>query len=46
VAQRPNRHHELGQTYEFEENKAVVDSEIDRPVYDSSDGPVPKGGRG
>ena len=44
---RPNRHHELGQTYEFEENKAVIgDSEIERPVYDSSDGPVPKGGRG
>ena len=24
----------------------MVDSEVERPVYDSSDGPVPKGGRG
>ena len=43
---RPSRHDHLGQTYEYEENKAAIgDSEIERPVYDSSDGPVPKGGR-
>ena len=43
--QRPTRNHELGQTYEYD--NAIRDSnEIDqRPVYDSSDGPVPMGGR-
>lgn len=45
--QRPGRHHELGQTYEFEENKGIVgDAEVGNPVYDSSDGPVPKAGKG
>lgn len=44
---RAGRHHELGETYDYEENKAVIgESEVDKPVYDSSDGPVPKGGRG
>lgn len=44
VIQRPTRNHELGQTYEYE--NAIRDSnEVDKPVYDSSDGPVPKGGR-
>ena len=43
---RPGRHHELGQTYEFEENKAIGENEVGNPVYDSSDGPVPKNGKG
>ena len=43
---RPGRHHELGETYDYEENKAMIgESEVEKPVYDSSDGPVPKGGR-
>ena len=43
---RPGRHHELGQTYDYDENKpAIGESDVERPVYDSSDGPVPKGGR-
>jgi len=42
--QRPARQHELGQTYDYEENKAVIhESDVDRPVYDSADGPVAKG---
>ncbi len=46
IGGRPLRHHELGQTYDFEENKAVIgDNEMNNPVYDSSDGPVSKGGR-
>ena len=47
VVRPASRHHELGQTYDYEENKpAIGESDVEKPVYDSSDGPVPKGGRG
>ena len=46
AAARPSRHHELGQTYDFEQNQAQIDeNDVEKPVYDSSDGPVPKNGK-
>ena len=39
-----NKRKELNETYNFEENKAMAgENEVEKPVYDSSDGPVPKG---
>ena len=37
------RVNELAQAYEFEENKAL--DEVEKPLYDSSDGPVARGGK-
>ena len=43
--QRP-RYQELSETYNYEENRALVgETEIEKPVYDSSDGPLPSGKR-
>ena len=35
---------ELNETYNFDDNKALAgENDVARPVYDSSDGPMPKG---
>lgn len=36
----------MNTTYGFEENKHIAGLENEKPIYDSSDGPVAKGGRG
>ena len=42
----PSLNKELSATYNYEEDKDINEGEIEKPVYDSSEGPVPKGARG
>jgi hypothetical protein len=38
-----NKMSELNETYNFDENKALAgENDVQKPVYDSSDGPMPK----
>ena len=37
------RNNELNQTYGLDENRNIVDLDNEKPIYDSSDGPVAKG---
>ena len=39
------RNKDLGLTYNYDEDKLINEGDVEKPVYDSSEGPVHKGGK-
>lgn len=35
----------MGLTYNYDDDKLIKEDDVEKPVYDSSDGPVHKGGK-